>query len=137
MALARQMVQCAKLTQRSVIHALRSVCPADSPVYGVSIFLARVIRRELAISAHADAEFLSPCVEVIIIHRLFVISARPTFGHGVYWVVHHDLSPDYAPCIRLLGVLFTLLFFLAYFFVLPSKGWSDWLSEAVQHKFTR
>jgi hypothetical protein len=45
------------------------------PVYGVSTFLAGLVRRKLATAAHPDLEFLSPPVRIVILHWLFIITA--------------------------------------------------------------
>jgi hypothetical protein len=88
---------------------------AVSGLYGISIFLAGVIRRKMAIAEYPDAEFLSPSADVIVAHWIFVIGATTAFGFCLYLVVVGDRASRALQGINALWCVMTLAIFLIYF----------------------
>jgi hypothetical protein len=84
------------------------------PVYGVSTFLAGLIRRERAIAAHPDLEFRPPPILLIIVHWVFFISATTLFGSQLHMVVRPDISEETPLFISFLTTIFLAFGYLAY-----------------------
>jgi hypothetical protein len=94
------------------------------PVYGVATFLAGLLRRERALAAHPDLEFLTPPVAVIVLHWLFFISATTLVGCGLWLAVSDESegrwttkSSDVVFSAFMISLVSTLGFFIAYLIV--------------------